>query len=39
MTESDEPDDVVFEAQMPSDVAAAVRSMCEVLFGQVFVEE
>ena len=36
---SDDPDEVVFEAQMPSDVAAAVRSMCEVLFGQIFVEE
>jgi hypothetical protein len=39
MAESDDPDEAVFEAQMPSDVAAAVRSMCEVLFGQIFVEE
>jgi len=39
MAESDEPDEVVFEAQMPSDVATAVRSVCEVLFGQIFIEE
>ena len=39
MAESDDPDEVVFEAQVPGDVAAAVRSMCEVLFGQTFIEE
>ena len=39
MTESDEPGEVVFEAQVPSDVGAALRSMCEVLFGQIFTEE
>ena len=39
VAESDDPDEVVFEAQMPSDVAAAVRSVCEVVFGQIFVEE
>jgi hypothetical protein len=39
LAESDDPDEVVFEAQVPGDVAAAVRSMCEVLFGQTFIEE
>jgi hypothetical protein len=39
MTESDEPGYVVFEARVPRDVAAAVRSMCEELFGQAFIEE
>lgn len=39
MAESDEPGYVVFEAQVPRDVAAAVRSMCEELFGQTFIEE
>jgi hypothetical protein len=39
MAESDEPDEVVFEAQMPTDVATAVRSTCEVLLGQTFIEE
>ena len=39
MRESDEPDDVAFEAQLPRDVAVAVRSMCEVMFGQTFIEE
>lgn len=39
MRESDEPDDVAFEAQVPRDVADAVRSMCEVMFGQTFIEE
>ena len=39
LAESDDPAEVVFEAQVPGDVAAAVRSMCEALFGQTFVEE
>lgn len=39
MRESDEPDFVAFEAQVPTDIAAAVRSMCEVMFGQTFIEE
>jgi hypothetical protein len=39
MAESDDPGEVVFEAQVPSDVGAAVRSMCEVLFEQTFIEE
>lgn len=38
MAESDEPGFVVFEAQVPRDVAAAVRSMCEQLLGQTFTE-
>jgi hypothetical protein len=38
MAESDEPGFIVFEGQMPSDVAAAVRSTCEQLFGQTFIE-
>lgn len=38
MGESDEPGYVVFETQVPSDVAAAVRSMCEALFGPDFIE-
>ena len=37
--ESDEPGYVVFEARLPSDVAAAVRSTCEALFGQTFEQE
>jgi hypothetical protein len=37
--ESDEPGYVVFEARLPSDVAAAVRSTCEALFGQTFKQE
>ena|SRR5438477_7222410 len=39
MAESDEPGYVVFEARVPGDVAAAVRSTCEALFGQTFIEE
>lgn len=39
MRESGEPGEVAFEAQVPTDVAAALRSMCEVLFGQTFIEE
>ena len=39
MSESDEPGYVVFEARLPSDVAAAVRSTCEELFGQTFIEQ
>jgi hypothetical protein len=39
ITESDEPGYVVFEARVPSDVAAALRSTCEALFGQRFIEE
>jgi hypothetical protein len=37
--ESDEPGYVVFEAQLPSDVAAAIRSLCEQVFGSTFTEE
>ena len=32
MTESEEPGFVVFQARVPSDVAAAVRSICAELF-------
>lgn len=39
MRESDEPGYVVFEARVPGDVAAAVRSACEALFGQTFEQE
>ena len=39
MRESDEPGYVVLEARVPSDVAAAVRSTCEALFGQTFEQE
>ena len=39
LRESDEPGYVVFEARVPSDVAAAVRSTCEALFGQTFEQE
>jgi len=39
VAESDEPGYVVFEAQLPRDVAAAVRSTCEALFGQTFKQE
>ena len=39
MAESDEPGYVAFEARVPGDVAAAVRSTCEALFGQTFIEE
>ena len=39
MRESDEPGYVVLEARVPSDVAAAVRSTCEALFGQTYEQE
>jgi hypothetical protein len=39
MRESDEPGYAVLEARVPSDVAVAVRSTCEALFGQTFEEQ